>query len=229
MGGSGGMFPLMTPSPPKGANLPSLEEAARIVDFVLRCEVKEISGRVEDGATTVDSLRDLLAVTIAVVGATEHMYTVVGREHPDQWDSMARSAAKFMDGYVVGTLGEGDPELKRAVSRQRRRKLSARAGTLRLVESERSKRARWAAVTLPQDSPIPISNEVADGLAEETNAAEERIYDHLNAEPSEDPLVLAGQIVGLLTAAESLLALLPSSKVAAFCVQLAQMKVAARQ
>jgi len=211
----------------QAGNVPSLPEAARIVDFVLHGQVKAIAGRVEDGAATVDSLRELLALTIAIVGATEHMYTVVGRDHPDQWDSMARSAATFMDGYVVKTLADGDPELKRAVSQQRRRKLTARAGKLRLVESDRGKRARWAAVTLSQDAPIPIANEVADGLAEQTNAAEERVYDHLNAEPAHDPLVLAGQIVGLLTAAECLLALVPSTKVAAFCVHLAQMKVAA--
>jgi len=41
-----------------------------------------------------------------------------------------------------------------------------------------------------------------------------------------DPLVLAGQVVGLLCASECLLALLPSNKVAAFCVQLASMSAA---
>jgi len=208
-------------------NIPSLPEAARIVEFVLHGEVKAIAGRVEQGSATDDSLRELLGLTIAVVGATEHMHTVVGRDHPEQWESMERSAATFVDHYVAKTLAEGDPELKRQITTQRRRKLTARAGKLRLVESDRNKRARWAAVTLSPDAPIPIANEVADGLAERANEAEERLYDHLNAEPSHDPLVLAGQIVGLLAAAECLLALLPSNKVAAFCVQLAQMKVAA--
>jgi hypothetical protein len=43
---------------------------------------------------------------------------------------------------------------------------------------------------------------------------------------SNDPLALAGQVVGLLSAAEVLLALFPSNKVAAFCVQLAAMTAA---
>lgn len=208
-------------------NVPSLVEAERIVSFVLGAEMKSVADRVETGSSTEDGLRELLALTIAVVAATEHMYTIVGPDHPDHWESMERSAATFMDHYIVKTLAVGDPELKRGVTRQRKRKLTARAGKLRLVESDRSKRARWAAVALEQDAPIPIANDVADGLAEATNEAETRVYEHLNAEPSHDPLVLAGQIVGLLAAAECLLALLPSSKVAAFCVQLAHMKVAA--
>jgi len=218
----------MAPNNEASPNVPSLPEAARIVDFVLHDEVKAIAGQVEEVLATAETLREFLALTIAVVGATEHMHTVVGRDHPDQWGSMERSAATFVEHYVAKTLAEGDPELKQQITRHRRRKLTARAGKLRLVESDRNKRARWAAVTLSPDAPIPIANEVADGLAEQTNEAEERLYDHLNAEPSHDPLVLAGQIVGLLAAAECLLALLPSNKVAAFCVQLAQMKVAGR-
>jgi hypothetical protein len=96
-----------------------------------------------------------------------------------------------------------------------------------LVESDRAKRARWVAVTLPQDAPIPIAEEVGEGLGELTLEAEERVYQHLSAVSSNDPLVLAGQVVGLLCASECLLALLPSNKVAAFCVELASMSAAA--
>lgn len=210
-----------------GANIPSPDEAARVVDFILHGEMKAIADRAVAEASEVDGLRDLLALTIAAVSATEHMFAIVGLPHPDQWDSMERSAATFMDHYVVETLAAGDPDLQRAVTRQRRRKLTRRAGRLRLVESDRGKRARWAAITLPGDAPIPVAVEVAEGLAERTAEAEERLYDHLNAQTSHDPLVHAGQIVGLLAASECLLALLPSNKVAAFCVQLAQMRVAA--
>jgi hypothetical protein len=208
-------------------NVPSVQEAERVVSLVLHGELKRLAGAVaDDGSFAVDNLRELLALTIAVVTATEHMHDVE-RQHPDQWESMEQSPATFMDHYVVTTLAAGDAELKRAITTQRRRKLTARAGKLRLVESDRNKRARWASVTLSQDEPIPIANEVANGLAEATNEAEERLYGHLNAEASQEPLVLAGQIVGLLAAAECLLALLPSSKVAAFCLHLARMKVEA--
>jgi hypothetical protein len=48
-----------------------------------------------------------------------------------------------------------------------------------------------------------------------TLETEERVYQHLGAVASNDPLVLSGQVVGLLCASECLLALLPSNKVAA--------------
>lgn len=73
------------------------------------------------------------------------------------------------------------------------------------------------AVTLPQDAPIPIAEDVGEGLGELTLETEERVYQHLGAVTSNDPLVLSGQIVGLLSASECLFALLPSNKVAAFC------------
>jgi hypothetical protein len=132
-----------------------------------------------------------------------------------------------MDHFVVTWLAEGDPELKRAVTWHRRRKLAAHRGVLRLVESDCAKRARWVAVTLPQDAPIPIAEEVGEGLGELTLEAEERVYQQLAAVASNDPLVLAGQVVGLLCASECLLAWLPSNKVAAFCVELALMSAAA--
>lgn len=208
--------------------MPSLDEAARVVDFILHGELKAIAERAVGGAPTAESLRDLLALTIAVVGATAHLYTVLGRPHPTQWESLERSATTFVDHYVVKVLAENDPEVKRAVSKQRRRKLSARAGRLRLVESDQKRRSRWAAVTLPRDAPIPIAPEIADTLHEPMADAEERLYDHLAAVPSHDPLELAGQVVGLLAACELLLAQLPSKQMAAFCVQLGAMSAAQR-
>ncbi len=197
------------------------------MSFILNDEAKLIAGKVAQGTPMVESLREYLTLTIAVVGATEQLYRTVGRPYPEQWESLERSAETFMDHFVVKWLAEGDQELKRAVTRHRRRKLAARLGVLRLVESDRSKRARWAAVTLPQDAPIPIAEEVGKGLGELTLEAEERVYQHLGAVTSNDPLVLSGQIVGLLCASECLLALFPSNKVAAFCVQLASMSAAA--
>jgi lipid-A-disaccharide synthase-like uncharacterized protein len=207
------------------ANVPALEEAERVVSFVLNDEMKSIAGKVASGTPTVETLREMLALTIAVVGATEQFYRSVGLSHPDQWESLERSAQTFMDHFVVQWLAEGDRELKRAVTTHRRRKLAARAGVLRLVESDRNKRTRWATVTLPQDSPIPIAEQVGEGLGELTHETEARIYQHLGAVTSNDPLVLAGQAVGLLCATECLLSLYKSNKVAAFCIQLASMSV----
>lgn len=198
-----------------------------MVSFILNGETKLIAGKVAQGAPLVETLREYLALTIASVGAVEQLYRTVGRPYPDQWESLERSAETFMDHFVVNWLAEGDPELKRAVTRHRRRKLATHRGVLRLVESDRNKRARWVAVTLPQDAPIPIAEEVGEGLGELALEAEERVYQHLGAVASTDPLVLSGQIVGMLCASECLLALLPSNKVAAFCVQLASMSAAA--
>ena len=209
-------------------SVPSLDEAARVIDFILEGEMKAIADRATSGAHPSEGVRDLLALTIAVVGATEHLFGILGRTHATQWESLERSAATFMDLYIVGTLAEGNPELKRAVTKQRRRKLAARAGRLRLVESDRNKRSRWAAVTLPPNAPMPIAPEIADDLHEPLLYAEERLFDHLAAVPSPDPLVLSGQVVGLLAACELLLAQLPSKQVAAFCVHLGQMSGANR-
>lgn len=205
------------------ANVPSLDEAARVVDFILQEEMKAIADRAVAGAPAAEGLRDLLALTIAVVGATEHLFGMLGRSHPAQWETLERSAATFMDQYVVKTLAADASDLKLAVTKQRRRKLAVRAGRLRLVEADRDKRSRWAAVTLPPDAPIPIAPEIADTLHEPMLGAEDRLFEHLAAVPSPDPLVLAGQVVGLLTACELLLAQLPSKQVAAFCVQLGRM------
>jgi len=176
------------------------------VSFILNAEMKSIAAKVAEGTPTPETLREMLALTIAVVGATEQFYRNVDPGHPEQWESLERSAQTFMDHYVVKWLAEGDRELKRAVTTHRRRKLAARAGVLRLVESDRNKRTRWAAVTLPRDAPIPIAEEVGEGLGELTLETEERIYQHLGAVSSNDPLMLAGQAVGLLCASECLLA-----------------------
>ena len=55
---------------------------------------------------------------------------------------MERSAQTFTDEFVVKWLADDDRELKKAVTAHRRRKLAARAGALRLVESDRNKRSR---------------------------------------------------------------------------------------
>jgi len=65
------------------------------------------------------------------------------------------------------------------------------------------------------------AEEVGERLNEKTFEAEERLHAHLGAIEVNEPLVLVGQVVGLLSAAECLLALYPSNQVAAFCVQLA--------
>jgi hypothetical protein len=148
---------------------------------------------------------------------------MVGREAPSQWESLERSAETFTDHFVLELLAQNAPEMKRDVKKHRRRKLAARRGALCLVESDRNKRARWSAVTMPDDAPIPIDVSVADGLGELAFEVENRLHEHLSAMPPTEPLVLAGQIVGLLSAAECLPALFPSKKVAAFCVRLAAM------
>ena len=67
-----------------------------------------------------------------------------------------------MDHFVVKWLGEGDPELKRAVTRHRRRKLTARLGMLRLIQFDRTQTC--AVVTLPQDVPIPIAEDAGEAF-----------------------------------------------------------------
>jgi len=208
------------------ANVPSLEEAERVVSFVLHDELGQLVSDVSNGTSTEASLRRMLAVTIAVVGACESMFRSIGLPYPDQWESMERSAETFTDHFVVKWMAEADADLKRSITKHRRRKLTAKAGVLRLVESDRNKRARWAQVTLPDDAPIPIAVEVGEGLNELTMNAEERLYQRLGEVEVKEPLVLAGQVVGLLSAAEVLLALFPSNKVAAFCVHLAGLTAA---
>lgn len=211
----------------QGRNLPSLDESRRVVDYVLGVETSRIASTVVASTASADHLRELLAVTIAVVGAVESLYLSLGAPHPANWEVLERSAETFTNEYVVKTMAEADPELGRAILAHRRRKLVAGRDGLSLVESDRNRRARWAKVTLPPDATLPISNEVGEGLSERTLEAKERLYQHLGACMSTDPLVLAGQAVGLLCACECLLALFPSNKVAAFCVQLGAMNARA--
>jgi len=202
-------------------NVPSLDEANRVASFVLVEQARAVAATVVAGATREDSLRELVALTIAVVLYAERAYRAIGKRRPEHWESLERSAETFTDEFVVKTLAVNDAELKRAITQQRRRRLAASAGTLRLVEPQRDKRARWVAVTLPEDAPMPISGDVAEGLNERTMELEDLLDAHLAAADTTDPLELAGQVVGLLSASEILLALLPSNEVAAFCVQLA--------
>ncbi len=209
-------------------NLPSLEESHRVVSFVLGDELTNLAGKVITGEPTEDALRGMLGLTIAVVTVSEELYGSVGREAPAQWESLERSAEAFVDHHVIEWLGQKDPGLRDSVTKHRRRKLTARAGKLKLVESARSKQARWASVTLPKDAPLPIAMTVANGLAEVARDAEDRLYTHLAAVPTNEVLVLAGQIVGLLSTAECLLALFENNRVAAFCVHLAALTAADR-
>lgn len=203
-------------------SVPSLDEAHRVVTFVLDNEAAAIAADIAAGSTKTETMRKFLALTIAVLLQTEKAFRLIGPKYPTHWDSMERSANTFTDEHVIKWLAENNPVLKRAIAQQRRRKLAARAGRLRLVESDRDKRARWVAVTLPENAPMPIAADVAEDLLEVTMAAQTRLEEHLAIETT-DPLVLAGQIVGMLSASEVLLAMFPSNKVAAFCVYLASL------
>lgn len=216
----GPLVPMMTRSSDK--SVPSLDEADRVVTFVLNEEAAAIAADIAAGSTKTEMMRRFLALTIAVLIQTEKAFRAIGPNYPTHWDSMERSANTFTDEHVIKWLAENNPVLKRAITRQRRRKLAARAGRLQLVESDRDKRARWAAVTVPENAPMPIAADVAEDLLEATMAARTRLEEHLALDTT-DPLVLAGQIVGLLSASEVLLAMFPSNKVAAFCVDLASL------
>jgi hypothetical protein len=161
-------------------------------------------------------------LTQATVTSAERSFRSVGREHPGNWEALERSASVFTDEHIVKWLAKNDPLLKRAIIKQRKRALSARAGALCLLESARDKHTRWVAVTHPEGARMPITEEVADGLNELTWDLDDRI-DGFLARPPHDPLALAGRIVGLLSASEVLLALLPSDKVAAYCVMIASL------
>ena len=72
------------------ANVPSLEEAERVVSIVLHDELGQLAADVSNGTSTEDSR--MLATTIAVVGACESTFRSIGRPYPDQWESIERSA-----------------------------------------------------------------------------------------------------------------------------------------
>lgn len=142
-----------------------------------------------NGASTAEALGNLLALTTAVVTATERAYRLIARPFPDQWESLERSATTFTNEYVMTSIVT-EPVLKQGLTKHRRRKLGARAGKLQLLESDRDKRARWVAVAMPPDAPIPIKPEVADALPEALHAAEGRLEHHLTKHAPTDPLVL---------------------------------------
>lgn len=209
-------------------SVPSLDEAHRVVTFVLDNEAAAIAADIAAGSTKTETMRKFLALTIAVLIQTEKAFRLIAQKYPTHWDSMERSANTFTDEHVIKWLAENNPVLKRAIALQRRRKLAARAGRLQLVESDRDKRARWVAVTFPENTPMPIAADVAEDLLEAMMAAQTRLEQHLTIDTIDttDPLVLAGQIVGLLSVSEVLLAMFPSNKVAAFCVYLASLSAA---
>lgn len=185
-------------------------------------EAGTIAADVAAGSAKTDTLRSFLALTIAVLIQTEKAFRAIAPKQPTQWDSLERSAHTFTDEHVIQWLAENNQDVKRTIEQHRRRKLAARAGRLQLVESDRDKRARWVEVTYPENTPMPVAADVAEDLLEATMAAETRVEEHLAIETT-DPLILAGQVVGLLSAAETLLAMFPSNNVAAFCVYLASL------
>lgn len=64
-------------------------------------------------------------MTSAVLGATEELYRVIDKQHPEQWESLERSAETFTDEHVVALLASAEPQFKSAVTAQRNRKLVA--------------------------------------------------------------------------------------------------------
>jgi hypothetical protein len=172
------------------------------VSFVLKDEARATAERFAIGGDTGAPLRDTLALTIAVLTSAERAYRVIGPSYQGQWESLERSPATFTDEFVVKWLADNSPELKRGIATQRRRRIAARPAGSKLVESARDKRARWVAVTLSPDAPIPIKPDVAEELLDSTVAAEDRIYRHL-ATDSTDPILLAGQVLGLISARKS--------------------------
>jgi uncharacterized Rossmann fold enzyme len=87
---------------PPTANLSSLDEAGRVVAFILDDEVTAIAGSVARDASTAENL--IRALTIAVDGAVR---------------------AYVRRSFVVDCFGDSDPEVKRAVARHRKRRVGA--------------------------------------------------------------------------------------------------------
>lgn len=56
------------------------------------------------GAPSAASLREIMALTIAVVTLAERTYHLLGGKQPDQWESLERSADTFTDHFVVNCL-----------------------------------------------------------------------------------------------------------------------------
>jgi hypothetical protein len=173
-----------------------------VASFILDDQVEAIAGSLARRASTADNLREVLALTIAVVTIVERTYKAMSDRYPDHWESLEQSAHTFVDHFVVEHFADSDPEVQRALAKHRERRVEKRAGKLGLVESERDQRTRWAVSSFPEGTPMPISEEVAEGLNELTLDVRDRITQHLNEASLTDPMVFAGQVVGLLSATE---------------------------
>lgn len=132
-----------TSEPSITQNIPSPDEAFRVVRFVLDDSLRDVAAGVLAGTSANEALQRVLTLTIAVCSALEHLWRSVGNANPDQWEALERSARVFTDAFVLDWLAKGSAELERAVARQRRRRLALRAGGLRLVESDHDAHARW--------------------------------------------------------------------------------------
>src|SRR3982751_5024248 len=104
-------------------NLPSLDEAHRVVTWVLQDEAGAIAADVAAGSPKADTLRSFLALTVAILTQTEHSFRSIAPLHPTQWESLERSAAVFTDEHVIKWLAENSPEMQRAVTLHRRRRV----------------------------------------------------------------------------------------------------------
>lgn len=222
------------PKPKDGGgdkNLPNLKEAERVASYIVTEELRKITDAMQTtslGALELpDAFREFLALTIAVSATVEHFYRLFGKQYPDHWESLEHSAQVLNDHGLL-KLWDVENESKRGLKRQRRRRLERRAGVLHLVESNHATHARWATVALPDDAPVPVAENVREGLPQAAELFERRVQACLDASPLPlEPLVFCGQIVGLLCAAEFLLSVFPKDldDVAAFCVRIAVMQV----
>ncbi|MCL4228962.1 MAG: hypothetical protein KJZ91_31220 [Myxococcales bacterium] len=71
------------------------------MSFVLATEAKDIAGGVAEGASATDSLRSFLALTIAVVGATEELFQSVGAPYPDPGVGLAQDPQLLGGGVLA--------------------------------------------------------------------------------------------------------------------------------
>jgi len=156
----------------------------------------------------------------------ERSFALIGRRYPEQWESLEQSAHTFLDAFLLDRFANDDPKMREAVATHRARRIARTAGQLKLVESERDQHARWVAESYPDGTRMPITNEVAEDLNEATFEVRDRLTRHLSEADLSERRVMSGQIVGLLSAAEFLLALLPS-RLAAFCAHLASLSAEA--
>ena len=116
---------------PKAENVPSVDEANGVSTFILGELLSTIGAELVDGQPLdADSYRYLLALTIATVTSVERSFRSLGRENPENRESLERSASVFTDEHILKWLAKNDPLLKRAIAKQRKRRLAERAGNL---------------------------------------------------------------------------------------------------